>query len=136
MILDLPIVFLPALINAYFGARWRRWLGSHGSHRYVKIPVGALLAWPLWIAFPWWVAIIGTGLCILFFIIGHTVDSNKVWLRYGPFALAYVLARKFWRDEWNRPPEIDGWMSAGEYGLGGSFFFTFTLGCLAYAVWS
>lgn len=109
--------------NAILGAIWRRWLGTASTGpRSVKFLVGALLTWPLWLVLPPLYAVIGGALCLLFWADGHEVDKPSVWLRYGPFALPYVLARKYWPDNWKHGRWLDGWMAAGEYGIGFLFW--------------
>lgn len=111
------------ILNAILGALWRRWLGLGGSGpRWLKMVLGALLTWPLWLALPWWQAAIGTAFCLVYFADGHKVDHWTVWLRYGPFAIGYVLARKYWPDRWTYGRWFDGWMAVGEYVLGGLFW--------------
>jgi hypothetical protein len=53
---------------------------------------------------------------------GKFTDDRDVVLKYGPFGIGYVLAHRFWRDEWNRGGFIDGSNAAGETLLGASFW--------------
>lgn len=115
------MIALAVILNFVAGALWRRWLGGWlGGERWWRFAAMPLLAWPLWLTLPWWAALVATGLCGLFFAIGHTVETP--WKRYGPFGVAYWLPMKLWRAEWNRPPLIDGGIAVGELLLGGLFW--------------
>jgi hypothetical protein len=119
------------------GGCWRRilggWLGLPRSICYALMaplmaPVVIFLAqttWPLWVACL--AAIVVTTACLLFFVVsfypgGKFTDDRDVLLKYGPFGLGYVLAHRFWRDEWNTGSLIDGSNSVGEILLGASFW--------------
>lgn len=116
------------LLSIVLGALWRRWLGlANTGPRAIKIAAGIMLMWPLVIAFwgqPWFYLAPGILLAyaaaVLFFV--WKVDSAKPWPRYLVFGLGYVLAYRYWRDDWNRPPFIDGTTAIGELTLGGTFW--------------
>lgn len=122
------IIALAVVANAVAGARWRRWLGSNHPGRWLVLPVGALLTWPLWVAFPWPIAAPLAFGCVAFFVPGHETADNRVWRRYGPFGAGYWLAHRYLNERaWaarGYPTEgfIDGWMSLGELFLGGTFW--------------
>lgn len=124
------------------GGLWRRafggWLGLPRSICYALMaplmaPVVIFLAqttWPLWVACL--ASIVVTAACLLFFVVslypgGKFVDDRDVLLKYGPFGLGYVLAHRYWRDEWNTGDLIDGSNSVGEILLGASFWGCFGL---------
>ncbi|MCR4341865.1 MAG: hypothetical protein NUW01_18470 [Gemmatimonadaceae bacterium] len=134
--IDISLVLSLTLLEAVLGAMAVRWRGSGDSHRWLKLPVMALLAWPLFLVMPWHWALAGAGLCVLFFVKGHKARTWTVWLRYGPFAFGYVLAKRYLPEPWRLNDYIDGWMAVGELTLGGSFWGSLTLVCLAFAVWS
>jgi hypothetical protein len=72
-------------------------------------------------------SMLSTALCLLFFVVslypgGKFTDDRDVLLKYGPFGIGYVLAHRFWRDEWNRGGFIDGSNAVGEIFLGASFW--------------
>ena len=138
------------IFNALLGGLWRHALGGwdgpfmwaigtrfepllwgpddHGiisPRRGRVLLLGALLSWPLWIALPWWQAAIGTVLCDLFWRFGHRLDSWTIWLRYGPFAVSWVVARWIWGSRPERPGDfLNNWMAVGETGAGVHFWGT------------
>lgn len=119
------------IATALLGAFWRRWLGLGGSGpRWLKFALALPLTWPLFVVMPLGFAIEHAALALLFFAPGHTVDDESVWMRYGPFAVAYVLARKFWPDNWTYGRWVDGWMAVGEFGIGFLFFGSLALTAL------
>ncbi len=120
------------------GGLWRRafggWLGLPRSICYALM---APLTLPIWLAMPWGVmwpysALAGvafTALALLFFVSscypGGRYDSTRdVLLKYGPFGLGYVWARKYIAPEWSPNGFFDGWASVGEVFLGASFWLT------------
>jgi hypothetical protein len=121
---------------AVLGGLWRRVFGGYtGLPRSICYALMAPLTLPIWLAAPWgiwwpYAVMIGvscTALCLLFFVVsfypgGKFVDDRDVLLKYGPFGLGYVLAHRFWRDEWNTGSLIDGSNSVGEILLGASFW--------------
>ncbi|CUW40261.1 protein of unknown function [Magnetospirillum sp. XM-1] len=104
------------ILWAVLGGLWRRMFGGWtGLPRSICYALMAPLTLPIWLALPWgvyWpysvIAGIGsTALCLLFFVVslypgGKFTDDRDVLLKYGPFGIGYVLAHRFWRDEWNR----------------------------------
>lgn len=116
-------------MNIILGALWRRWLGSNIGPRWLKLLCALILTWPIWLALAWWLAALASFFCILFFIPGHKVDSWTVWLRYGPFAAGYVVAKKLFPEPWRINNFVDGWMSLGELFLGASFWFSVEVVC-------
>ena len=132
------IVATAILINALAGGAWRRLLGGWlHLHRYVTIPLGLFLAWPLFVAFPWPIAGLLAGLAVLFFVPGHQTADNSVFVRYGPFGAGYWLAHRYldekeWaRRGWPASGFVDGWMALGELFLGATFWGTVALVGLA-----
>lgn len=116
------LLIAACILNAAAGALWRRWLGSGPALGPRWLKFFAMPVLPLFFLFPWPHAIAVSALVALFFAMGHKVDSSRVWLRYGPFALGYVLARRYWPAGLVYLPLIDGWMAVGELFLGGAFF--------------
>ena len=121
-------ILLACLANAVLGALWRRWLGSDHPGRWIVLPVGLFLTWPLFVAFPWPIAGLLAGLAVLFFVPGHQTADNSVFVRYGPFGAGYWLAHRYLDEkEWTRrgwPTSgfVDGWMALGELFLGATFW--------------
>ena len=129
-------VILMALWTA-LGGLWRRifggWTGASRVSCYaamvpLMMPGHMLIIRQGW-ALPWAVLAIlaATALCLLFFVAslypgGKFTDDRDVMLKYGPFGIGYVLAHRFWRDEWNRGGFIDGSNAVGEIFLGASFW--------------
>lgn len=129
------------LLWAVLGGLWRREFGrcvilGKTALKLLALPlcapVGLLFPLYLW---PYAVlAVLGLWLALLAFITmsmypgGRFSDDREVMLKYGPFALGYVLAHRFWRDEWNTD-YLNGADPVGECFLGASVF-----GC-AGAVW-
>ena len=74
----------------------------------------------------------------MFFVVslypgGKFTDDRDVMLKYGPFGIGYVMAHKYWNDEWNETFNkpwylitdnkfIDGSNAVGEISLGALFF--------------
>jgi len=140
--------YIAILLNGIIGGFWRHTLGGWNGpfnifrgtwlekftwapddkgviqpRRTVILMLGWLLSWPLWVLLPWWQALIGTVLCDLFWRFGHKVDSWKVWLRYGPFAAPWVLAKKWWGKRPERAGDfLNNWMACGEFGAGVLFW--------------
>jgi hypothetical protein len=118
------------------GGLWRRVLGGYtGLPRSICYALMAPLTLPIWLALPWgiwwpYAVMIGvscTAACLLFFVVsfypgGKFTDDRDVMLKYGPFGLGYILAHRFWRDEWNSGDFIDGSNAVGEILLGASFW--------------
>lgn len=133
---------LTVILWAVTGGLWRRmfggWLGRSRVACYAAMiplcaPAHMLIHRQGW-ALPWSVlaALAVTAVCMLFFVVslypgGKFVDDRDVLLKYGPFGIGYVLARRFWRDEWNRGGFIDGANAVGEILLGASFWGCFGL---------
>ena len=89
------MIALAILANAIAGALWRRVLGGWGNYRRSFIfACGALLTWPLWLVLPWFIALPVSALCLLFWAPGHQMtDDRAMRLRYGPFAVGWIVAR-------------------------------------------
>ena len=127
---------MTALLWAILGGLWRRMFGGWtGLPRSICYGLMFPLTLPIWMTLPWGVmwpycVIIGltvTSLCLLFFVVslypgGKFTDDRDVILKYGPFGIGYVLAHRFWRDEWNRGGFVDGSNAVGEILLGASFW--------------
>lgn len=110
-------LLVPSLVvfNAIGGAIWRRCLGGWlGFRRPYIMAAGALLAWPLWLSFSPIIAAPATALLLVFWSLGHRCDHWTVWLRYGPAAVGYWAALRWWPASWRVGGFIDGWMSVGE----------------------
>lgn len=121
-------VLLACLANAVLGALWRRAFGGWlGARRWLTIPLGCLLGWPIFVAWPTLWGLAMACLPMLFFLPGHNLPDH--WFRrYGPFGFGYWFAgHSFTEKEWARrgwPMEgfIDGWMATGELFLGATFW--------------
>ena len=107
--------------NAIAGGIWRRVLGGWLSlRRSYIVAAGALLTWPLWMALPPLYALLGSGLCILFFVMGHQFDSTPALLkRYGPFGIGWIGA-KYLHDK--NVAGFECWSCWGEVVCGGLFW--------------
>jgi hypothetical protein len=142
------MTLMACLLWGVLGGLWRRIFGGwlslpRGSVCYpLSIPLSAPLGILFWQLLPWYFAIpaflAAAGLVLLFFIVsfypkGKFTDDRDVMLRYGPFGYGYVLAHKYWKDEWNElfnkpfykfttTKFIDGSNAVGEISLGASFF--------------
>ena len=136
------LAILAILITALAGALWRRLLGrwdwpmlwacntflwgpgdngEHAPRRSYIMATGALLTWPLWLVLPPLYAVIGGGLCLLFWAPGHQMeDDKKMLLRYGPFAVGWIVARHL---------KIVPWTVVGELVAGFLFWGTVTALC-------
>ena len=129
---------------AVMGGLWRRMFGGWmGLPRSICYTLMAPLALPIWFVPNWGGGALATALgiigaaslsvaCMLFFVVslypgGKFTDDRDVLLKYGPFGLGYVLAHRYWRDEWNQVGFIDGSNGVGEILLGSSFWGTFGL---------
>jgi hypothetical protein len=142
------------ILMAIVGAAWRHTMGGWNGplnwarntflwgpddkgvpqpRRSFIMAAGWLLSWPLFITtFPAILAVIGVVLIDLFWRFGHDVNSPKIWLRYGPFALPWVLAKKWWGDKPERKGDfLNNWMGVGEAGAGAMFYATLTAVALA-----
>lgn len=102
------IIALAILANAIAGGIWRRVLGGWGGYRRSFIFVcGAVLTWPLWLVLPPSYAIICGTLCLLFWAPGHQMtDDRAMWLRYGPFAVGWIVARHLGVVSWTVVGEL------------------------------
>jgi hypothetical protein len=120
------VIALAIIANAVAGSVWRRILGGYlGLRRSYIVAAGCLLAWPLWLALPWPYAMAGTAALMVYWTMGHHVESRWTWLRYlGLPAVGYMLIMPRWRAEWVwRGPHagawfIDGGMAVGELWAG------------------
>lgn len=114
------ILLMGVLLTFVAGALWRRAYGGWlGGRRWMRYAVTPLLTWSAWLLLPWWGVALVTIAVAAFFAPKHVVDDASVWRRYGPFAIAYRLAQKYWNPKWNQGGFIDGWIAVGELGLGG-----------------
>jgi hypothetical protein len=127
------------LLWAVLGGLWRRAFGGWlGLPRWATYVLMAPLTLPFWLAMPWdalwpYEALAGVAViaaCLLFFVVslypgGRYDDDREVLLKYGPFGIGYVLARRHWPDEWRLGGFVDGWSSVGELSLGASFWGVF-----------
>jgi hypothetical protein len=127
---------LLVILWAVLGGLWRRMFGGWtGLPRSICYALMVPLTLPIWLALPWGVywpysilaGVCFAALCLLFFVVsfypgGKFVDDRDVMFKYGPFGIGYVLAHRFWRDEWNRGGFIDGSNAVGEIFLGASFW--------------
>ncbi len=122
---------------AVIGGLWRRMFGGWtGLPRSICYALMVPLTLPAWLIMPWsaawWPYSVGAGLLLTlsslaFFVVslypgGEFTNDRDVMLKYGPFGIGYVLAHRFWRDEWNRGGFIDGSNAVGEIFLGASFW--------------
>ena len=116
------MIALAILGTALAGGLWRRWLGGWGNHsRSMIFACGAILTWPLWFVLPPLYAVIGGGLCLLFWAPGHQMTDDKaMWLRYGPFAVGWIVARHL---------KVVPWTVVGELVAGFLFWGTVTALC-------
>ena len=116
------MIALAIFANAIAGGIWRRVLGGWGGYRRSFIfACGVLLTWPLWLVLPPLYAVIGGGLCLLFWAPGHQMeDDKKMLLRYGPFAVGWIVARHL---------KIVPWTVVGELVAGFLFWGTVTALC-------
>ena len=127
------------ILWAVLGGLWRRVFGGwSGLPRSICYALMAPLTLPIWLMGNWSgstlnaaFAVGGSVLlsvaCLMFFVVsfypgGKFVDDRDVMLKYGPFGIGYVLAHRFWRDEWNTGSFLDGSNSVGEILLGASFW--------------
>lgn len=124
------------LLWAILGGLWRRILGGWlGLPRSICYALSAPLALPIWMAMPWdhmWPyqalgAVVATVAVLMFFVVslypgGRFDSAREVLLKYGPFGIGYVAARRWWPDRWRAGGFIDGWSSVGEVFLGASFY--------------
>lgn len=133
------------LVLAWFivGAFWRRILGGWlGLPRVVCYALSVpLSAAPVAIAAefldaPWWLSAVLSAvvasLALTFFIRGFTSDKiepEHIWRKYGPFAVGYWAAWKWWPANWRVAGFIDGAGAVGELGLGGTFYATLAFVC-------
>ena len=111
------------ILTAILGGLWRRILGG-----WFKLPrsyivcAGIVLAWPLGLVLPPLYAIILGVACVAFWTPGHDMTNDKaMWLRYGPFAVGWIVARHL---------KITPWTEVGEI-VAGSLFW----GSLAALCW-
>ncbi len=123
------------ILWAILGGLWRRMFGGWtGLPRSVCYALMVPLTLPFWLLPERHGLLIDSALglvftvgALLFFVGslypgGKFTDDRDVLLKYGPFGLGYVLAHRFWRDEWNRGGFIDGSNAVGEIFLGASFW--------------
>lgn len=129
------------ILWAVLGGLWRRVFGGwSGLPRSICYVLMLPLTLPIWLSLPWgayWPYSVIAGVCftaliLLFFVVslypdGKFTDDRDVLLKYGPFGIGYVLAHRFWRNEWNRGGFIDGSNAVGEIFLGASFW-----GCVGF----
>ena len=127
---------LLVILWAVLGGLWRRIFGGWtGLPRSVCYALMIPLTLPIWFVLnaqfgvysAFALSMLSTALCLLFFVVslypgGKFTDDRDVLLKYGPFGIGYVLAHRFWRDEWNRGGFIDGSNAVGEIFLGASFW--------------
>lgn len=117
------------------GGLWRRILGGWiGLPRSICYALMVPLTLPFFLLPERWgilpdlaLGVVFTAACLLFFVVslypgGKFTDDRDVLLKYGPFGLGYVMAHRFWRDEWNAGGFIDGSNAVGEILLGASFW--------------
>jgi hypothetical protein len=126
------------------GGLWRRMFGGWlGLPRSICYTLMVPLTLPVWLALPWGVmwpysALAGvafTALALLFFVVscypgGRYDNTRDVLLKYGPFGIGYVWAKKYIPSEWGPNSFFDGWASVGEVFLGASFW-----GCVGVVWW-
>jgi hypothetical protein len=124
------------LLWAAIGGMWRRMFGGWlGLPRSVCYAMSVPLALPIWLAMPWnhmWPyqalgAMAATVAALLFFVVsfypgGRFDVTRDVLLKYGPFGLGYVWAKRYIPPEWHKNSFLDGWASVGEIFLGASFY--------------
>jgi hypothetical protein len=113
---------------------WKEEDGLWKLRRPVIVCSGVLLTWPLWLWLPWWWALVGSVAAMLYYVMGHHVDSWRVWVRYlGVGAIGYWAAHRWWPNSWRWGDFIDGWMRigamwAGAVGWGAVFLIGWCLG--------
>jgi hypothetical protein len=140
------IATLLLLMWAFLGGLWRRVFGGFLSQKRILTYVYmAPLTIPLTLLYPieewYWRLLVGIAtyaVVLLFFVVsiypgGKFTDDRDVMLKYGPFGIGYILAHKYWKDEWNETFNkpwypitdnkfIDGSNAVGEISLGALFF--------------
>jgi len=111
------------IATAIIGGVWRRILGGwFALRRPYIVPAGILLTWPLWLILPPLYAILLGAVCVAFWTPGHDMTNDKaMWLRYGPFAVGWIVARHL---------NVPRWTEVGEVTAGALFW-----GALAALCW-
>ncbi|CAB4176678.1 hypothetical protein UFOVP1672_32 [uncultured Caudovirales phage] len=114
---------IAVIASAIAGGVWRRILGGWlGMRRSYVVASGSLLTWPLWFVLPPLPALLASVACVAFWTPGHEMTNDKaMWLRYGPFAVGWIVARHL---------KITPWTEVGEI-VAGSLFW----GSLAALCW-
>lgn len=104
---------------AILGGLWRRVMGGMFSlPRWAVMAASPVLVLPWLSVGPWWFLCVA-GLSALFWTPGHDFSNDRaLLLRYGPFGLAWIACRKWWR--WR----FMGWTEAAEVLAGFSFYLT------------
>lgn len=118
---------LAIIANAILGGIWRRWLGGWDGpslwaigtpferllwdgngepRRSFIMAAGVVLTWPLWLALPWWGAILATGACLVFWSEGHRFDKWTIILRYPLVGAIYPIAKRIWPARWTEIAEV------------------------------
>ena len=114
------------LATAILGALWRRVLGGWGGLRRSWIFVAGLpLAWPLFMILPPFPALILASACLAFWAPGHEMtDDRKMLLRYGPFAVGWIVARHLKLTDWTSVGELTaGFLFWGALAAAGLLFY-------------
>lgn len=120
---------------AVIGGIWRRMLGGWaGLPRSVCYGLSTPLSIPVFFTVlplgVWWASaafLSAVALSLIFFVVslypgGRYDNTREVLLKYGPFGLGYVMARRYIPSEWAPNDFFDGWASVGEVFLGASFY--------------
>lgn len=95
------------LSNAVAGGVWRRVLGGWlNLRRSYIVAAGVLLSWPLYLVFPWYWALLGTGLLALFWTNGHRFDKWTIVLRYPIVGGIYLIGKKYWPERYTEVAEV------------------------------
>ena len=125
-------LFATCTLTAYYWGWWRRQLGwKHGIRRSVLF-VGYALHQLSCVALLWLLrdnptaalqfALWSVASAVMWSK-GHRYDRWTVVLRYPLFGIWYLVARRWWRSEWNTEGSswIDGWSAAAEIAIGSTW---------------
>lgn len=124
------------LLWGVLGGLWRRvlggWLGLPRSICYaLSVPLAIPVMWAVHPSYGLPIQIgvaLGAAVAFLaFFVVscypgGRFDVTREVLLKYGPFGLGYVWAKRYIPPEWHKNSFLDGWASVGEIFLGASFY--------------
>lgn len=85
-IVDLFALALVVIEREFFVGLWRRWLGSHGGHRWEKVTwlVGHELLWLAWVSKPWIPWFVQSPSRVAVVLAGHALwcAGVSIWLVY------------------------------------------------------